>query len=741
MSEDQAPGEPPQGDQGEAGEQPPASPAAPESGQWDLKAAGIPAPDSEADPRNTEPPSVTDAKEESLDYDYRSFRRLRFDFARVETVRDIAGRDVNNHYYGGRREKQAQGRISVAELARAARVHVTARSDAELRQGLAEDRVVFLCGRMGSGRRTSATVVLDRLTGTARAASRVTILDAASGLAGLPERLEAGSGHLLDASGETWIDAITEAQVAGARGALGGAGFLVILVDADSVRSLPGRTVDHAIPDLVEVAVFHLAARLASDGAPDTAEARALIAEACRIDSGTAQWHEELTKTVTSGPAEAALLAEAIESWHERRKADRKAKPSVEEFRVRRRYQLAADLLRQGGRTDSPLRQSYVISAAVLDRLAVSEVVEGAGRLSTLLEEVEHPGAPGHREIFGQPLARWLRHVDMTTMAADRRNRDGAVARMPSRELSRSVIEVAWREYDAAREPVLAWLMSLCQDHPDEKVRIRAVQALAVIAQHDYALVKDRVLEVWSRSERRMEHQAAAWLLEAMVLEAAHTKRAKDLDRVKDLLWRWSRSGDPGKRAVAVRAYGTAVARSLPRDPDRPPDAILGVRFSAPDPWLGALPELALCEMYMLGLSREATAELALWMRGFPVMRERSGRALVRISRVRRVSDDQAPGDYDLLRRLAGAPGELGLDIAQVAALWQVACRHESSRSAAWQMLGLWAQSCRDYPELTGTFTELADEFEKATDDDEFRARLGVYRRRWSTYLNEEDQK
>jgi hypothetical protein len=268
--------------------------------------------------------------------------------------------------------------------------------------------------------------------------------------------------------------------------------------------------------------------------------------------------------------------------------------------------------------------------------------------------------------------------------------------------------------------------MSLCQEHPNDRVRIRAVQALAVIAQHDYALIKDRVLEVWSTSRRPIEHQAAAWLLEAMVLEGTVA------EKVRDLLRRWSRSGDERKRAVAVRAYGTAVARH------EPSDAVRGVRFSAADPWLGALPELALREMYMLGLTREVTAELPLWMRGFPLMRERSGRALVRISRVRRIRDGESPGPYDLLWRLACAPDEVGIGMPEVAALWHMACRHERSRGAAWQMLGFWAQSCRDHPELRGTFTQLADEFEKTADTDELRTRLRIYRRRWTAYLEED---
>ena len=128
------------------------------------------------------------------------------------------------------------------------------------------------------------------------------------------------------------------------------------------------------------------------------------------------------------------------------------------DFRGRRRYQQAADLLRRrGDGTDSPLRQSYAIAAAVLDGLAVSEVIEGAGRLSALLAEVEHPGAPGHREIFAQPLARWLRHVELAAPPAEpgqpgrHRGQDAEPGAVPDRHRGR-VAELRRRAYaDAGR--------------------------------------------------------------------------------------------------------------------------------------------------------------------------------------------------------------------------------------------------------------------------------------------------
>jgi hypothetical protein len=289
------------------------------------------------------------------------------------------------------------------------------------------------------------------------------------------------------------------------------------------------------------------------------------------------------------------------------------------------------------------------------------------------------------------------------------------------------VVELAWRQYDAARAPLLTWLMDLCERHRDPRVRIRAVQALAFIAVHDYALVKEKVLDTWSGDgSRAIEHLAASWLMEAMVLDGTST------ENVREVLRRWSRSPNRSKRAVAVRAYGTAIAS------EEPDDAIQGIRISAVLPDLGSLPELALLQMYLLDLTREVTAELTLWMRGFPAMRVRAGRVLVLISQVRRGDPGESPRPYDLLWLLAHAPDRIGATLPQIAELWWLACSQESARSHAWRMIGRWSDNCRDFPELRDTFAMLIDKFEEAADTDEIRSRLAVYRLWWKRNLSEE---
>jgi len=708
---------------------------APAAEPWDSQAAQPPLPggsEGEAGPRQAAGPH-----DESLDYDGR-MPGWRIDFPVGSQFRDVAG-EIHNHYNAGTREKErSPGRISVADLRHALAVHVTTPSDAALRESLSDQRVVFCRGTPETGRSQSATIALDHLTGYSRTTSKIIVIDGTSGLAGLLDQLEAGCGHLLDASEAPWAETISTAQLNQVRTALGVSGSLSILVDADGAQPLPGPVIDHARPDLHTVAVFHLAVRLTGDGPADwempvrtKTQARAAIADACSADEETRDWFTEIASAPTSTPAGAVLFAEAIWDWHKRRWADPAATPRAAKFRGRHRYEQAARLLRHHDGVDSPLRQSYAIAAAVLDGLALNEVIDGAGQLGVLLTEVEHPGEPGQREVFARPFVRWLRHAELASPDPGSGDTGGIVVKMPSREFARNVIELAWREYDAARMPMLTWLRELCERHRDDRVRIRAVQALAFIAAHDYALIKERVLNVWSSPDSRpVERLAASWLLEAMVRDGTSVSKVRELIRL------WSRSPEPAKRAVAVLAYGTAVASGAPQD------AVQGVRISAILPDGGSLPELALCDMYLLGLTREVTSELTSWMHGFPAMRERAGRALVRISQIRlRDAHGDAPRPYDLLWLLARAPDEVGASLTQVARLWHVACSYERSRSAGWQMLGRWAQSCRDFPELSGTFAGLADEFEKAATDDELRGRLSVYRRRWNSYLDEETQK
>lgn len=721
MSDDQTPGE-----------KPPAkgipidgSPPADESGSPADKVKPVGA-DTQSYGSTSENRTTT-KQEEALNYESHA-SEIRIDFPAGGSFRDVAG-VVNHHYYapGARRETSA-GRVRIAELERVLAVHVDTPSDHRLRDALQEHHVAILLGTAGTGRGESALAALDELTGRPRKSSRVIMLDAAAGPRAALGPFQPECGYVLDASETAWAETIGDVQINQARDALGDRGFLIIVADSDNMQSISGPVVSHAHPDLQEVAVFHLAARLAGEGSTGLSmlidareQARILIAEA-DMDVRTREWHEEITGPAIASPSEAVLFAEAIWEWRDRSKGNSTASPRVEEFRFRRYYEQARTLLRHRGGMASPVSQAYMISAAVLDGLALNEVVESATELSARFAKVESL----RQEIFVQPLARWIRPAEIEALGTGR----GTVVRMPSRGLARSVVEAAWREYDRVRAPMLEWLLALCEEHPDERVRVRAVQTLACIAADDYKVIEKRVLEIWAESRSPEHHVAAAWLLEAIVRDGASSAN------VLRLLRGWSRESDYRKRAIALRAYGTSIAQAAPRD------AIAAVHFSADMDPFSYLPELALREMYRLGMVTEVMTELASWPRGLPTARRRAGRALVRVAYVQGdAQDGGSGGSYHLLQLLSQDPDRVGASLTQIAWLWQLACLDEQSAKDAWRVLCDWAASCAGDSQMRRTFIMLANEFEKTAKDAGLRDRIGVYRRWWDRHLTEEIRK
>jgi len=701
-------------------------------------------------------PDVADSAEEKLDVEDEGTRSgerqvrddipegdagASFTFHGDTRVGDIAGRDVRHyHYYssynfrtGGR--DQARGPVSISVLAHIARVHVQTESDATLRARCTADRVVILRGRLESGRRSSAVTVLDALTGASREQSLVSVIEAASGLGGLSGWLAEGHGHLLDASAGDWLEEISEAQLGEIRAALEQKrGYLIVLAAAGTSPPPHVTLVDHEAPDPAKVIRSHLAAHLATGPEVTPADftaAEALLRAALDADAATRQWEQELTTRSTQGtvaaPADAAHLAMAIAEWAEQRDAGEPSAPRIGHYRNLRMHGQVRALLGRGERSDSPLRQAYVIATAALDGMTVSDVADQARQLAVLLDKAE--GGSRRRRLFAETLTHWLGHAEMAAAVTEEGElgRHVLIVRLPSRKLARTIIEVAWSDYDAAREPVRNWLVRICGEHRDPRVRVRAAQALGFIAVRDYPHIKTSVLDPWSQSDRAIEHQAAAWLLEAAV--AADMAGGPMKSQVEDLLRRWSRAEEWQKRAIAVRAYGTKIGTGAPEA------ARSGIQISAADPYFGTLPELALGELYADGQHRLVMRELDLWSNAFPVIRERVGRALVRVSWVRRAGQ---PGSYDLLWRMAHQPASAGIELDVLGRLWKIACEQEGSRGVAWKMLGLWALSSRGDPAQRDTFTRLADIFGKAVDRPDLRERFSVHRRQWNDNLNKE---
>ena len=740
----------------ETTENKPASAPLPEPGGG-KQGPGRPPPDERAHAlgpgagRQDEGPEVAAGAEKKLDGASEKTRsqerRLRndvpqasFSFMAGTSVRDIAGRDIHNYYFAAGGRTEARGPMRVSDLARMALVHVPPDSDTDLYSRFAGphrpdgDRVVILRGRLESGRRSSAVRVLDMLTGTDRQQGRVSAVEAATGLNGLAGRLAEGHGHLLDASGADWLEGISEAQLSEIRGALEEKkGYLIVLATPDASPPPHVMPVEHQPPDPAKVIRSHLAAYRATGTvltAADFAAAEVLLRDVLHELDDARQWEEELTRRSAQGmvvaPAEAADLAVAITEWARQRDAGETPVPRISYYRNLRLNGQVRTLLGRGDQTDSPLRQAYVIATAALDRMPVSEVAGQARELATLLHKAE--GGSKKRRLFAETLTHWMGHAELVTAVPEGGGRGPGVevVRLSTRRLARTIIEVAWSDYDAAREPMQTWLAGICGEHRDPQVRLRAAQALGYIALRDYAHIKNNVLNPWSESERAIEHQAAAWLLEAAVL--ADRPDGPMRERVGKLLEDWSRRRPWQKRAIAVRAYGTSIGTGTGEAAEA---ARAGIRFSAADPDFGLLPELALTELYAGGQHQLVMRELELWSNASPVIRERVGPALVLISLVRQNEQSES---YDLLWRTAHQPTSAGVELDTLGRLWKSACVQEISSGAAWKMLGLWAKSSRADPAQQKAFWRLADSLEQAADSDDLSERVSVHRRQWDEY-------
>ena len=190
-------------------------------------------------------------------------------------------------------------------------------------------------------------------------------------------------------------------------------------------------------------------------------------------------------------PAEAADLAVAITEWARQRDAGETPVPRISYDRNLRLNGQVRTLLGRGDQTDSPLRQAYVIATAALDRMPVSEAAGQARKLATLLHKAE--GGSKKRRLFAETLTHWMGHAELVTAGAEGGGRGPGVEVVPgcpTRRLAWTIIEVAWSDYDAAREPMQTWLAGICGEHRDPQVRLRAAQALGYIALRGYAHIR-----------------------------------------------------------------------------------------------------------------------------------------------------------------------------------------------------------------------------------------------------------
>lgn len=663
----------------------------------------------------------------------------------------FAGRDIHYHQHGGS-ERRSKQRVELDDLVKAEARYVYTGTEPELQRAFGRTRMCFLRVRAGDGGGTTALAMLDELTERNRQESRVRRLNPAGPHVRLTG-VEEGVGLLVDTLGTNWATRLQRSEADELANRLWERrSFMVVLVDANV--GLPvADSVVHTPPGAEEVfqrylAFLHadrLGGAVPSRKAVDVAMREDLPGLIKEIEGGppeALEWYDAIRSPGTA-PREGVIFAQEWWNWR-RLRAETGEGEDDPPFPRRNLTEQARNLLRRKGSSDSsPVRQAYVIAAAVLDDVSMSDITDRAGRLAEGFSEIERPGAGTRREVFGEPFRSWLEQLSAGPSPSF--GTDPVWRRQ--RELSRAVVEVAWSDYDVVRDPLRKWLVELCEQE-DGVQRVRAVQALAVIAAQDYTQIRAKVLRNWSKSVKNRHHECAAWLLEAMILFGVPALQRVAERELRSL----SRSLRKSERAVALRAYGTRITNNEARldaalEAVRESVGVLRGRY-------GQLIPQCLRDLYELGHRKPVLIFMVKLFRQlpFPLVQEQVARTTVRIARLR--SGGQG---HDLLRfvhtlpdRSSGKDSSWGeddaLSLADIAELWWYACDRVNTRTDAWRVLGRWHADCVAHPELMPTFDQLLDAMarvdrpEQSTDGRWLRTRIGLYREFWKKKAEEKEQ-
>lgn len=366
-------------------------------------------------------------------------------------------------------------------------------------------------------------------------------------------------------------------------------------------------------------------------------------------------------------------------------------------------------------RAESLSRQAHLIATAALNELPLVAVSSAAVELAELLYDVQSAGRPLGRRVFGDTVDELLHYMEAT----DQEPLNGSTARDGARRTSMRaglpaiVLEVAWRDYDVLRVPLLRWLQGLV-DVGTAAVRVRAALAVGKLATFDFPFVFREVIQPWASSAGRGNRLAAAW-----ALEMAATEESIDT-HVRGELLRWTRGQARYRQRTALLTWGTGIgARHFDL-------ALESLEHLAPRPELAEEWDLSLTvrELYLAGPSPDRIlAAIEGWAeqgrqdrlpplsvqaaRGFIAMSERNG----------------DPGGPDLLKRFASDE----VWRSAVTRLWRLALTEPATSENGWRALERWLARTKARPSLVDALVALVTTL---VDDAGLRDRAR-FRRRW----------
>ncbi|MFJ9559793.1 hypothetical protein ACIRQQ_07095 [Streptomyces fuscichromogenes] len=454
--------------------------------------------------------------------------------------------------------------LDAGDTQRRHRLHVLVANHQPMAERLKTNHLVVVIGPRGTGRNSTARVLLADTCG----GDRVSVLHSggtglAQALAEQADRhLSKGHGVVLDLGTELPAPATLEALALRAE-RIGAHVVLIVQSAPAGIDALSPYAFRHTGPDLKQVLKVHLESALQRHRTEDHVAGdcpqhslgeflRGVLRDP-RVDDELRADPPVREVVSLSGTLAGYLhrppeeLSQAFGAWRDR-------------LRTR-----AENLLGLGSAPDPacgphqlPLRLAYVLC----DGLPLSDFIRVGTLLCDEVQQAETREAVPERRVLDLIIDQLTDTGAGVAAAPDiGRSDNPRRVRLAEPELMSTVLDVVWHGPGWLRAPLLRWLRRLAGDRL-ERVRSRAAVIAGLLLRHDVDSVYRDLVQSWARDKSARDRQHAAMAL-AVAVEAGDTWLTARIDRqVAD----WARSPTPQLRDSAARAYGTLVgARDVPR--------------------------------------------------------------------------------------------------------------------------------------------------------------------------------
>ncbi|MET7420414.1 hypothetical protein [Dactylosporangium sp. NPDC005555] len=309
-------------------------------------------------------------------------------------------------------------------------------------------------------------------------------------------------------------------------------------------------------------------------------------------------------------------------------------------------------------------RRAARLAFAVFNGYPLTRVFEATGALIRRLDEAagRDPAGP---TVLEHSLDELLGDIRASAQGA---GTVGAarIAELRQPELVRGLLDVAWHEYDTARQPLLDWLDDLVVTGDARPV----AAAAGLLCEYDFDQIRRNLLETWAASKSRSRREAAALACEL----AVHNSQLAP--RVLGCVAGWV--GQPGnRRDTAVRTYATNTFRRR-----YPLDALLVLERAAFDDMQrtsNAIP-VGVRGIYTTN-GAAVMRRLVRWPESpFANVRSMAGRCLVQLAEV----------DSNAWPALLRQTDKGELSAADHAGLWPGALLNPATARQAWSVFERW---------------------------------------------------